>query len=114
MSQSRNCYVADINTATSGDNTLVAAVAASSDGIPAMPIKVWKILVDASGGANNLIFKSGSTALNATALGLAANQFFQVETDGNDPYFAAKPGEALVVNLSAATRITGQLYYTLG
>lgn len=111
MAQQRNCYVLQVSDSASGDTTLVAAQAASSDGIPAMPIKVWQMDLVASGGANTLTFKSGSTATSVIGLTSNGAVTFQ-QTD--QPWVEAKPGSALVLNLSAATAVVGTIYYTLG
>jgi hypothetical protein len=106
MSQQRNCLVADVSISTGADNTVIAASTGN-------PIKIWKMLLNAGGGANNLIFKSGTTAFNAVAWNFAANQTLVLPQD-DQPYFECAVGALFAINLSAATSVGGRIWYTLG
>jgi len=106
MSNVRNCYVADVNISSSGDNTIVAADSSA-------PVRVWKISLQATGGQNNVIFKKGSTAFNASAYVIPSNSTFFEQDDGV-AVFDCPINSAFVINLSAATEVMGQVYYTKG
>jgi hypothetical protein len=93
------------NCSASGNNTIIAAPSAG-------PIKVWKIWFTA-GGAVNVTFQSGSTALSGGAVLTASGSSFTLYYDGS-PHFVALPGSAFVINLSGAVALTGQVYYTIG
>lgn len=106
MSQVMQMRVGDINFAASGDNTLIAAVAAQE-------IRIWQIFM-VSIAAVNVIFKNGATAFNAFAIPLTAAGSSIVLDHTGQPWMTTSPGSAFVVNLSGAVQVTGQCYYTLG
>lgn len=89
-----------INTASSGDQTIVAAV-------PGKQIVVTNyVLVNTT--AQSLTWKSGSTALSGPmALGALAT----LVVDNDAPVLVCNVGEALVLNLGAATQVSGHLTY---
>jgi hypothetical protein len=99
-----------VNVSASGDNTLVAAPASPTEGIK---YRVVSVVLCATGGANNISFKSGASTTKMAQVALAAttgqlvlpyNQHGWVETD---------PGQALVLNLSAATAVNGVVNYVV-
>lgn len=106
MAQIRSFNEADINCATVGNNSIVAAVSGR-------PIVVWKIFLVAA-GAVNIKFLDGTTALNAAAIPLAAaGSTFTLLHEGS-PHFETAPGNAFVLNLGAGVQVTGRVYYTTG
>jgi hypothetical protein len=95
---------APVSTATAGDNTVVAAPAAG-----------WIRLhgyVLVAGGAVNVTWKNdGATALTgAMALGSTVNL---VAPEAADGWFDLSPGNALVLNLSAAVQVSGHVLYSV-
>lgn len=105
MSEIQNMKSADINFAASGDNTLIAAVTAST-------VRVWQIFLVAN-AAVNVIFKHGATAFNAFAVPLTAQGAAIVLDYSGQAWFEGLPAEAFVVNLSGAVQVTGRVYYTV-
>jgi hypothetical protein len=107
MSQIQKCNVAVINASSSGDNTIITAVAGQ-------PIFVWQISFTAA-GAVNVIFKNGTA-------GTAQSGAYILTTNGSSltfqytgvPWSWATPGNNWVINLSGAVAITGQAFYTIG
>lgn len=98
---------AKIDTATSGANTIVAAV-------PNRSIRVLNYLAVA-GGTVTLTWKSASTALSG-AMPLVVNNALSAVGNGQAPsghvgLFETAPGEALVLTLSAAVQVSGHLAY---
>jgi len=106
MSQIDNMIVTDINFATSGDNTLLAAVTATN-------LRVWQIFIVAS-AAVNIIFKHNSTAFNASAIPLTAAGSAIVLDHSGQAWFSTLPGEAFIINLSGNVQVSGQVYWTKG
>src|SRR5208282_2843981 len=107
MSSTRNPKAIDVNISSSGDNTVIAAGDSNS------PVRVWQLNLQATGGANNLIFKKNTTAFNSGAFVLLNNgNLFLADT--GSCWFDVPAGQALVINLSAATAVIGQIYYTTG
>lgn len=94
----------DLNPATVGDNTIVAANASGETFIQA-----FSVVVD---GATTVILKKGSTAIGTFKL-----QAFQTlnlsDLPGmeGEPYYKMAKNEAFVLNSSAAVRITGTVTY---
>jgi hypothetical protein len=95
---------APVSTATAGDNTIIAAPAAG-----------WIRLhgyVLAGAGAVNVTWKNdGATALTG-AMALAASVNL-VAPEAADGWFDLTPGNALVLNLSAAVQVSGHVLYSL-
>jgi hypothetical protein len=107
MSQVVSAKHADISIASSGDNTVIAAISGKS-------IKVHQIWLTAVGGAVNLIFKDGaSTSLNATAVPLTAAGSSMTFQYTGEPWWLTSPGNAFIINLSGAVSVTGRIYYTI-
>ena len=94
---------AAISTAASGDTTLVAAV-------PGKKIKVIGYAL-VSTAANSIKFKSGAGTDLTGAMALAANGGISSPSDKNTVEFETAAGQALVINLSAATQVSGHLVY---
>lgn len=105
---------APINVNSAGDNTLIAAV----------PNKYLRVLAFGALCDSNvtLTFKSGaSTAITGPmpclASGGLAPSIGQLGTGGYGTFglFQTQPGEALVLNLSAAAQVGGYIaYYEIG
>lgn len=93
---------AKIDAASSGDNTLVAAVASKK-------IKVLSLVFQA-GGTVNVTFKSGAGTALSGPLPQVANSGL---SSGFDPtgHLETAAGAALVMNLSAAVQVSGWLKY---
>ena len=98
---------AKIDTATSGDNTIVAA-------FPNRKIRVLNYTVIASGDVS-IRWKSASTALSGAMAvatnGGAAPAGAAQSPSGQIGLFETAIGEALVLNLSAAIQVSGHLAY---
>jgi hypothetical protein len=95
---------APVNTATLGDNTVIAAPSGTSF------IRVHGYILNGA-GAVNVTWKNGSTALTgAMALGSTVNL---VAPEAADGWFDLTPGNALVLNLSAAVQVSGHVLYSI-
>ena len=94
---------------TLGDNTIVSAVAARSI------VVLNYILCNTAGAANTVIWKSGSTAIAGARKIAPSTTTSEVWCGGdrNSPLLITNSGEALVLNLSAATQVSGHLTYIL-
>lgn len=90
-----------INTASSGDATLVAAVAGKS-----IVVLSGSFVVS---GAVTVGFKSGSTVISG-AQAHAANGGI-VRPHNPVGWFKTAPGEALVIALGGAVQVSGELVY---
>lgn len=93
---------ASVDVATSGDNTIVAAVASTK-------LRVLAYTLVASGGANTCTWKSATAGAVTGGMGFAANGGASAECDHG--LFETTAGEALVLNLSAATSVDGHITY---
>lgn len=99
---------ASIDTATSGDNTIVAAV-------PNRKIRVINYTAIASADVS-IRWKSGASTNLSGAMALAANGGAAPAGTGQAPsghigLFETAPGQALVLNLSGAVQVSGHLAY---
>lgn len=96
-----------VDTTTSGDNTLIAAPGAGHF------IAVDFIYLHPSGGGQTLIVKSGSTT--RFTMVLDDNQPITFENAMHDPegVITCADNEALVLNLSAGTQVTGYIKYRI-
>lgn len=94
---------AAINAAASGDNTIVAAVAAQT-------VRVMKLFLTVA-QACTLTFKSGAGTSLTGAITLSAGASIVLDLDG-EPWFTTGSGSAFVINLSAAVQMSGRIYYT--
>lgn len=93
-----------INCATTGDNTVIVGTSGQS-------IRVYAFFFMV-GAAVNLKWKDGASADFHPALPfLAVGAGWDMRPMGR-PWFTTQPGNALVLNLSAAAQISGRLYYT--
>lgn len=97
------------NPAGAGDNTVVAAAVA-----PNRKIKVLAgVIVNNVATAQTVFFKSGGTSIGPNIL-LPASLFGMVPFPQNDlGWLMTNAGEALVINLSAATAIGITVLYVL-
>jgi len=91
---------AKIDTASSGDNTIVTGTSGNK-------IIVYSIVVIV-GGANNIVWKSGSTTIIG-ACNLAANGGYHFESMLG--VCEAASGENLVINLSSAEQTGGTVTF---
>jgi hypothetical protein len=101
--------VAAIAASSSGDNTVVAAVAGKK-----IRVKAWSVS-NLTAAAQAVKWRSGTTDLTGlwgagAAIGTIATHDL---APGNDFYFETVAGQALVLNLSAAVAVGGSVQYTL-
>jgi len=73
-------------------------------------IKVYKLFLVCT-ATTNLKFQDGSTDLTG-AMALAANGAITLDLDGQ-PWFSCGVGNNFSINNSAATQVSGAVYYTL-
>ena len=92
---------AKIDTTTTGDNTLVAAVSGQIT-------KVFRIFFIVA-GTTNITFKDGSTALTG-AIPMVANGSFVLDFN-EAAWFTTSANSAFVLNQSGAVQISGRVYY---
>lgn len=95
---------ASVSVAASGDNTLVAGVAAQT-------VRVFRIFFVVA-GAVNIQFKAatGGTALTGV-MTMSAGGALVLDFSG-EPWFVTATAGAFVLNLSAAVQVSGAVYYT--
>ena len=93
---------ASVDVASSGDNTIVALVSGKE-------LRVISYVLVASGGANTLQWKSSTAGAITGGMGLADTG--GISADSATGLFATTAGEALVLNLSAATSVDGHISY---
>jgi hypothetical protein len=107
MPITRDVRSATISTAASGDTTIVAASGAAS-----FRVLAFQVVNDVA-TAQTVTFKSGAaTIYPATSLPSAIGGVLQFGGPDNDTeLFATAPGAALVLNLSAATAVSGLVVY---
>jgi hypothetical protein len=91
-----------LSSAAGGDITGVAATAAKFT-------RVYKIFLVVT-GATVITFKDGTTALSG-AMSLPANGAIILDLDGQ-PWFVTSKNSAFFINSSAATQVSGTIYYT--
>lgn len=97
---------ATINTASSGDNTIVAAVSGES-------VRVWKIWFWVNGTVSVTIKDGAGTNLTGAMAMVAQNEFVR-NLDETIPWFVTTAGNAFIINLNGAVQISGRVYYTQG
>src|SRR5678816_2125783 len=90
--------------ASIGDNIAIAAV-------PGKKIEVMRIWF-ANTGANSITFKDGAATALTGVMDFAALATFYAEGD-NAPLFETALGNAFIINLSAAAKVSGKVDYTL-
>lgn len=95
-----------VNTAASGDTTLVAAVAGQA-------IAVVGLLLVAA-GAVTVVIKDGSTGLTGAISLVAGQPLVLVPERAPIPWFTTTPGQALVITLGGAVQVSGRVYYRTG
>lgn len=118
--QITDCRVAVVNASASGNNTIISPTTPASagntqavGGIPVGHVRVWQVLLNGA-AANVLQFQSGaSTAVGPQIVFTGAGSSATLPATGA-PWFQTVPGQALVLNLTTATAVTGSIYYTLG
>lgn len=94
-----------INTAVSGDNIIVAAVAGKKVGLYA----VWFV----SPGAVAVKFKNGASIdfHPASTIGSATNTGLYLLEHADDPWYETTAGNALILNLGGAVQCSGVAYF---
>lgn len=94
-----------IDTATSGDNVLVAGTATTK-------IRLYKVVLYFNAD-NNITFKDGSSTKLMGTMNMKASTGMVIDTDeeGHTPYTCTR-GNDLVLNLSAAQQVSGRIWYT--
>ena len=104
--------VAEINTSTSGDNTIISTPTVGH-------IEIDHIEVMPTGGANTVIFKLAGAASAASATPM---ERWEYAFDDNQAYvydrtthnaIECKEATAFIINLSAATKVTGLVIYRI-
>lgn len=95
-----------INFNSSGDNTVIAAVAAG-------PINVYGIQFTVA-GATNITYKDSVAGNLSGAEVLTANGSAVTLQIAEAPYFAIQAGSAFVMNSSQAVQVSGQVWYLAG
>jgi len=100
---------APISVAASGDNTIVAAVPGK------VIVVVALLLVNGVATAQNVTVKDGASNLltGAMALGTTAVPMFLDEKSDFEYFSTSNPANNLVLNLSAATQVSGTVWYIL-
>lgn len=92
-----------IDTAASGDTTIVSATSGQT-------IKIWSLILW-WGGSVSVLFKDGATrSLMGAIAGVAQSRFILDETP--HPWFTLTVGNAFVVNLSGAVQVSGTIRYS--
>jgi hypothetical protein len=94
-----------ISFAGAGDNTVVAAVVGN-------PIRVYGIVFTV-GGATNITFKDGTTALSGAYI-LTGNGSSLTKPLSEEPYYTTTLGNGFVINSTNAVAVGGTLWYTTG
>lgn len=99
---------AAIAASSSGDNTIVVAVAGKK-----IRVKAWE-LTNGAASAQNAKWKSGaSTDLTGLFYSTGIGPLGDQDAPTGDFVFETAVGQALVLNLSAATAVGGVVDYTL-
>lgn len=93
---------AKIDSAAGGDIAAIAAIAGKIS-------RIYKMFLVVT-GATVITFKDGSTALTG-AMSLPANGAIILDLDGQ-PWFLTSINSAFNINSSAATQVSGALYFT--
>ena len=95
---------ASISISTSGDNSIVGAVAGQTT-------RVHRIFLVAA-GAVNITFKDGASTSLTGALSLPAAGAGMVFDFSTEPWFVTSANSAFIINLSAAVQVSGRIYYS--
>jgi hypothetical protein len=96
-----------VNASAIGNNAVVAALTQNE----AKRISVISYLITASGGLNTAAWRSGATTVKDGPYDLAADEEVGATGQRDAPLFLTEAGEALNINLSAATVVTGRVTY---
>ena len=91
-----------INFATSGDNTIIAAIALTRFSIDQMFLIV--------GGMCNMTIKDGNGTALTGPLPLSANAGIFLDFSG-EPWFTTSLGNAFVINIDQAVQVSGMVQY---
>lgn len=94
---------ATIDFTSTGDNTIVAAVASQT-------VRVHKMFLNVS-TATNITFKSGAGTSLTGAMNFPANGGIVLDFDA-EPWFLAASGAAFIINQSGTAQVSGRVYYT--
>lgn len=94
------CATAKIDTASSGDNTIIAAVTGKS-----IQVHRIKFLLNSQ---TTVTFKDGTTALSG-----AEQCNSQILDYDEEPWYKTTPGSAFTMNLGAAVQCSGTVWYRL-
>jgi len=96
---------APITFASSGNNTVVAAVGGKT-------VRVYKMILVVA-GATNITFQdsAGSPVLFSGALPFQANGSLVLDLT-DEPWFTTTVGTSFVINSSNAVQVSGTIYYT--
>lgn len=92
-----------VNQTTSGDLTIIPAVVGKT-------IRVYRVFLMSS-VAGSITPKDGATAF-CGPLPFSANGGLIMDFDG-EPWFTCTPGNAFVINMSAAGQLSGRVGYTV-
>jgi hypothetical protein len=92
-----------INAAANGNNTLIAAVGGQT-------IRVFKMFMVAAANVDVILRDGAATDLTGV-MSLSKYGSVTLDLDG-EPWFITAAGNAFVINLSAATQMSGRIYYT--
>lgn len=92
-----------VNQTVSGDLTIIPAVAGKT-------IRVYRVFLMSS-VSGNLTPKDGAAAF-CGPLPFSANGGIIMDFDG-EPWFTCSPGNAFVINVSAAGQLSGRIGYTV-
>lgn len=100
---------APISVAAAGDNTIVAAV------VGKVIVVVAILLVNGVATAQNVTIKDGAANLlsGAMPLNAAGVPLFLDEKTDFEYYSTSNPANNLILNLSAATQVSGTVWYIL-
>ena len=94
---------APISFATSGDNVVVAAVAAKS-------VAVYRLYFTVA-SATNITIKDGAGNALTGAMAVASNGSFFFDLNGL-PWWNTTAGNAFIINSSAPVQVSGRVEYT--
>ena len=95
-----------INTSTAGDNTIVA-------GSPGQVIEIWELLLyNVAVQTLNLKDSEDTLPLQGPLTTFPATTGYFLPVQG-EPHFELKPGGSFLLNLGAATQVTGFVRYSL-
>lgn len=94
-----------IDTASSGDQTIVAGVAGKT-------IRIYDMVWRASGTVNVTLKDGAGTNLEGVHNCIQGDGIVYDEKTSGEPHFILASGNAFILNLSGATQVSGHLWYT--